>query len=101
MEILQVDVTKIVSIWMGGLILLVPLIGLSARIGIKPILDSVARMREARNVAEPIEELELRFSRVEQQLQHLTHLMEGWSAGTPASHSRTGSSETRSNTLHV
>ena len=101
MEILQVDVTKIISIWMGGLILLIPLIGLSARIGIKPILDSVARMREARNTGESMEDLELRFSRVEMQLQHLTQLMEDWSAGGAASRTRTRSSETRSNTLHI
>lgn len=41
------DLTLIAAIWMGGSILLVPLAGLAARFGLKPLLDSVARVRAA------------------------------------------------------
>lgn len=35
----------VVAIWMGGAILLVPLMALLARFGIAPVLDSIARIR--------------------------------------------------------
>jgi hypothetical protein len=39
------DLATVVAIWMGGAILLVPLMALLARFGIAPVLDSIARIR--------------------------------------------------------
>lgn len=49
---LNVDLTSIAAIWMGGSVLLVPLAGLTARFGIMPLLDSVARLRAAGRAGE-------------------------------------------------
>lgn len=42
---IEFDITTIAAIWMGGVIVLVPLIGLMARFGLAPVIDAVARMR--------------------------------------------------------
>jgi hypothetical protein len=42
---IEFDFTTVVAIWMGGVIVLVPLIGLMARYGIAPVVEAVARMR--------------------------------------------------------
>lgn len=71
MEGMHIDVTEVAAIWMGGLLLLVPLLGLTLRFAVKPLLDSVARLREAGAAAasEAISELDLRLALVEQQIQ--------------------------------
>lgn len=60
MDLYHVDLTTIVAIWMAGSILLVLALALAARFALKPVLDSVARLREAR-----VSELERRFTRLE------------------------------------
>lgn len=62
---LNVDLTAMLAIWIVGVLLLVPVAGLAARLGLKPVLDSVARVRAAGR-ADP--ELEERFAGVERQL---------------------------------
>ena len=44
---MEIDVATVVAIWMGGVIVLVPLIGLMARYGIAPVIEAVGRMRSA------------------------------------------------------
>jgi hypothetical protein len=46
-EEMQLDLTTVAAIWMGGLVLLVPLIGLTLRFGFVPFLESLARVRAA------------------------------------------------------
>lgn len=64
---IDVDITTVVAIWMGGLILLVPLAGLTARFALKPVLDAVAGVRRA-GAGVSADEFELRFARFERQL---------------------------------
>lgn len=47
MPAIEFDIVTVVAIWMGGVILLVPLMALTARFGIAPLLDAVARLRAA------------------------------------------------------
>lgn len=47
MQDLNLDLTSIAAIWMGGSVLMVALAGLTARFGLVPLLDSVARLRAA------------------------------------------------------
>jgi hypothetical protein len=62
---LSVDLTAMLAIWIAGVLLLVAVAGLAARLGLKPVLDSVARLRAAGRGAPELEE---RFAGVERQL---------------------------------
>lgn len=64
MNLFQADLTTIVAIWMAGSILLILALALAARFALKPVLDSVARLREAR-----VSELERRFTRLERRFE--------------------------------
>ena len=72
---LNIDLTAISAIWMGGSVLLVPLAGLTARFGIKPLLDSVARVRAAGHGGEAAD-LEARFDAMERGLRDLARSVE-------------------------
>ena len=64
MEELQINVAEIVAIWMAGSVVLVLALAFAARFAVKPVLDSVTRMREAR-----VTELERRFTRLERRVE--------------------------------
>ncbi|MEW5928802.1 MAG: hypothetical protein AB1941_15175 [Gemmatimonadota bacterium] len=66
----NVDLTALAAIWMGGSVLLVPLAGITARYGIRPLLDSVARLRAA-GARPDTEALEGRFAALERGLDDL------------------------------
>ena len=74
---LDVDITTLMAIWMGGLLLLVPLAGLTARYALKPVLDSVAAIRRA-GAGAPMDDFELRFARMERQMATLQTTLEDW-----------------------
>ena len=58
----------IVAIIMFGLIVLVPVAGVTARIALKPVIDSLARIAEARRSTQEVALLEKRLALVEQEL---------------------------------
>lgn len=45
MPSIEFDITTVVAIWMGGVIVLVPLMAMMARFGLAPVIDAVGRMR--------------------------------------------------------
>lgn len=47
MQDFNLDLTSIAAIWMSGSVLMVALAGITARFGLVPLLDSVARLRAA------------------------------------------------------
>jgi hypothetical protein len=69
MDTLNINVVEVLAVWMGGVVALVAAGGLAARFAVKPVLDSVARMRAAGRGAEA-------ESRVEEQLGALAGAME-------------------------
>ncbi|HEX2091768.1 MAG TPA: hypothetical protein VHG28_05165 [Longimicrobiaceae bacterium] len=74
MDALNVDLTMIAAIWMGGCVLLVPLAGLTARFAFKPLLESVARIRAAGRETDP--GVEARLEALEQRLSDLVRAVE-------------------------
>lgn len=68
MDLYHVDLATIVAIWMAGSILLIFALALAARFALKPVLDSVARLREAR-----VSELERRFTRLERSVERASN----------------------------
>jgi hypothetical protein len=79
-EGMHIDITTVVAIWMGGAILLVPLLALALRFGLPPVLEAVAELRRAR-VDRPAEE---RMARMEARLARLAEVVERLAAAERA-----------------
>jgi hypothetical protein len=73
---LPIDLTAIIGVFMGTLIVLIPVAGLTARFAFKPIVESLARFRESSNKGEVIEMLERRMALLEQEVQNVTGIRE-------------------------
>ena len=68
MQVLPVDLTAITAIVMGMLVVLIPIAGLTLRFAIKPITESMARLRESGMEREKVELLERRMALLEQEI---------------------------------
>ena len=71
MEILPIDITAIVAVVMGMLVILIPIAGLTARFALKPLVESFARLFEVQNVQETLQMSERRMALMEQQIEGL------------------------------
>jgi hypothetical protein len=69
MQLLPVDLTAIVAVVMGISVILVPVIGLTARFALKPLVESLGHFFQSRNVEESVRILERRMSLLEQHLE--------------------------------
>lgn len=67
----------IVIVLVSGLVMLTFVGGIMARIALKPLVDSIARLMEARANREGAEVLEKRVALLEQEIQHVRSLVEG------------------------
>jgi len=67
--LLPIDLTAIVAIVMGMLVVLIPVAGLTARFAFKPIVEAIARMRETQGATREVALLEQRVALLEQQVQ--------------------------------
>jgi hypothetical protein len=66
-----IDVTSVVAVIMGILVILIPISGLTARFALKPIAEAVARMREAQGASQALGLVEQRLALLEQQMSNL------------------------------
>jgi hypothetical protein len=71
MEVLPVDIVALVSVILGISIVLVPVIGLTARFALKPAVEALAKVFESRSVDETVRILERRVELQEQQIEAL------------------------------
>ncbi len=71
MDVLQIDVTAVVAILVGGLSVLIPIVGLTARVVIPPIVEAIARARTPQATTVAMTRLEARFTRLEQRLESI------------------------------
>jgi len=71
-QALPLDVTALAGVIMGSLIVLIPVAGLTARFAMKPIVDSMAKLRQASNQGEAVNMLERRIALLEQEVQNLS-----------------------------
>lgn len=69
MQVMPIDLTAIISVIMGVSIVLIPVIGLTARFALKPTVEALARVFEGRGRDEALQILERRISLLEQQLE--------------------------------
>lgn len=71
MQVLPIDVTGVIAVAMGMMVVLIPIAGLTARFALKPIAEAVARMREGQGSSQQFGLIEQRLSLLEQQLNGL------------------------------
>jgi uncharacterized protein YlxW (UPF0749 family) len=60
----------IIGIIAGFLIVFVPVVGITARIALKPVVEAIAKLMAARQGTEAMQLLERRVALLEQELQH-------------------------------
>ncbi|MEQ1857080.1 MAG: hypothetical protein ABL963_11435 [Longimicrobiales bacterium] len=71
MEVLPVDLVALVSAILGISVVLVPVIGLTARFALKPVVEALGRVFESRSSDESLRILERRVELQEQQIETL------------------------------
>ncbi len=71
MQILPVDLTSVIAVIMGISIILIPVIGLTARFALKPTVEALSRIMESRGAAEATQILERRTALLETQIETL------------------------------
>jgi hypothetical protein len=76
MQVESIDLTAIVAIIMGMLTVLIPITGLTARFAIKPIAESLARLRQSNADRQVVEMMERRLSLLEQEVHGLGGMRE-------------------------
>jgi hypothetical protein len=75
-QALPIDVTAIVAVFMGSLMILIPVAGVTARFALKPIVESLARFRESSQKSEAIDMIERRMALLEQEVQNVAGFKE-------------------------
>jgi len=69
MQILPIDLTALVAVIMGVSIVLVPVIGLTARFALKPTVEALGRFFEHKGLDESVHIMERRLALMEQQIE--------------------------------
>lgn len=67
MEVMPIDLSAVLGIVLGSLVVLIPITGVTLRFALKPIAEAVARMREAESSDRATSMLEQRVALLEQQ----------------------------------
>jgi hypothetical protein len=76
MSVLPIDITAIVAIVLGMLVILIPVAGLTARFALKPIVEAIATKREGQRELQELSILQQRVALLEQQVQNVEHTVE-------------------------
>ncbi len=71
MNVLPIDLTSLLAVFMGISIVLVPVIGLTARFALKPTVEALSRLFEHRGMEDTVGILERRMALLEQQMESL------------------------------
>lgn len=69
MQLLPVDLNAILAIFMGMMVVLIPIAGLTARFALKPVVESFAKVFQSKAVEETLAITERRVALLEQQLE--------------------------------
>lgn len=71
MPVAPIDIVSLVAVMMGISIVLIPVIGLTARFALKPTVEALGRFFETKGSEEIVRILERRVALLEQQVEHL------------------------------
>jgi hypothetical protein len=81
MQILPVDLVALMGTILGISIVLVPVIGLTARFALKPVVEALSRLFEARGADESMRILERRLDLQEEQIDALQNALRSLNEG--------------------
>ena len=70
-EILPIDVTALLSVFMGISIVLIPVLGITARFALKPTVEALSRFFDKKGSDDAVSILERRMALMEQQLESI------------------------------
>lgn len=76
MSVQPINPEDILAILFVGLCFLIPIIGLTARFALKPVVEAIARVRESQGAAQALQLLERRMALLEQEVQSTALLRE-------------------------
>lgn len=65
---LPVDLTALLAVFMGTLIVLIPIAGVTARFALKPIAEAMAKIKSSQGANEQLALMQQRLELMEQQL---------------------------------
>lgn len=68
LPMMPIDLTAVVAVFMGTLIVLIPVAGVTVRFAIKPITEAMARMKESQGTAQQMALMQQRMELMEHQL---------------------------------
>jgi hypothetical protein len=71
MQILPIDLTSLVAVILGISVVLVPVIGLTARFALKPTVEALGRFFEHKELDESVHIMERRMALMEQQIESI------------------------------
>lgn len=71
MQVMPIDLTSIIATVMGISIVLIPVIGLTARFALKPVVEALARVMEARGTNESLQMVDRRIALLESQMESM------------------------------
>jgi len=76
MEILPIDVTGLIATILGISIVLVPVVGLTARFAFKPVVEALSRLSEDRTSAETLQILRRRVELQDHEIEAMQTVVE-------------------------
>lgn len=93
MQILPIDIVALVSVVLGISIVLVPVIGITARFALSPTVEALSKLFESRSKDESLRILERRMELQEQEITMLTQAVRSLAEGQEFDRALTSSSE--------
>ncbi len=75
MQIMPIDLTAIIAVIMGISVVLIPVIGLTARFALKPVVEALSKVFESRGMDESLKITERRIALLESQMETLENSM--------------------------
>ena len=96
MEVQPINLTSIIAVIMGISVVLIPVIGLTARFALKPVVEALSKVFEARGMDESLQIMERRIALLETHIDTLDSSMNRLEDTTRFdAQLRTGSAETK------
>lgn len=71
MQIVPIDIVEVIAVIMALSIVLVPVIGLTARFALKPTVEALSRFFEHKGLGDSVHILERRMALMEQQIESM------------------------------
>ena len=81
MQLMPIDLTSLVAVILGISIVLVPVIGLTARYALSPTVQALAKLFESKGTEEAVRILERRIELQEQEIAMLSQTVQSLSEG--------------------